>query len=75
MAGWQPEDKCNLSPQILTCNSFINFLKVLLCENLYLFFCFALMNSGVRSAMHVASQFSGRGPTDVDDAPAFESKI
>ena len=26
--------------------------------------------SGVRSAMHAASQSSGRGPTDVDDAPA-----
>ena len=26
--------------------------------------------SGVRSAMHAASQLSGRGPTDVDDAPA-----
>ena len=25
--------------------------------------------SGVRSAMHAASQLSGRGPTDVDDAP------
>ena len=26
--------------------------------------------SGVRSAMHVASQLPGKGPTDVDDAPA-----
>ena len=26
--------------------------------------------SGVRSAMSAASQLSGRGPTDVDDAPA-----
>ena len=26
--------------------------------------------SGVRSAMHAASQLPGRGPTDVDDAPA-----
>ena len=26
--------------------------------------------SGVRSAMHTASQIPGRGPTDVDDAPA-----
>ena len=26
--------------------------------------------SGVRSAMHAASQLLGRGPTDVDDAPA-----
>ena len=26
--------------------------------------------SGVRSAMHAASQFPGKGPTDVDDAPA-----
>ena len=26
--------------------------------------------SVVRSAMHVASQLPGRGPTDVDDAPA-----
>ena len=25
--------------------------------------------SGVRSAMHAASQLSGRGPTDVDAAP------
>ena len=25
--------------------------------------------SGVRSAMHAASQLSGRGPTDVDVAP------
>ena len=25
--------------------------------------------SGVRSAMRAASQLSGRGPTDVDDAP------
>ena len=27
-------------------------------------------SSGVRSAMHAASQLPGRGPTDVDDAPA-----
>ena len=27
--------------------------------------------SGVRSAMHAASQLPGRGPTDVDDAPAL----
>ena len=26
--------------------------------------------SGVRSAMHAASQLPGRGPTDVDDVPA-----
>ena len=26
--------------------------------------------SGVRFAMHAASQLPGRGPTDVDDAPA-----
>ena len=26
--------------------------------------------SGVRSAMHAASKLFGRGPTDVDDAPA-----
>ena len=26
--------------------------------------------SGVRSAMGAASQLPGRGPTDVDDAPA-----
>ena len=26
--------------------------------------------SGVRSAMRAASQLPGRGPTDVDDAPA-----
>ena len=26
--------------------------------------------SGVRSAMHAASQLPGRGPTDVDEAPA-----
>ena len=26
--------------------------------------------SGVRSAMRAASQFPGKGPTDVDDAPA-----
>ena len=26
--------------------------------------------SGVRSAMHAASQLPGRGPNDVDDAPA-----
>ena len=26
--------------------------------------------SGVRSAMRAASQLSGKGPTDVDDAPA-----
>ena len=26
--------------------------------------------SGVRSAMHATSQLPGRGPTDVDDAPA-----
>ena len=31
--------------------------------------------SGVRSAMHAASQLSGRGPTDVDDAPARLSNI
>ena len=33
--------------------------------------------SGVRSAMHAASQLPGRGPTDVDDAPvpACSSKI
>ena len=27
--------------------------------------------SGVRSAMHAASQLPGKGPTDVDDAPAL----
>ena len=27
------------------------------------------LRSGVRSAMHAASQLPGRGPTDVDDAP------
>ena len=26
--------------------------------------------SGVRSAMHAASQLPGRGPTDVNDAPS-----
>ena len=26
--------------------------------------------SGVRSAIHAASQLPGRGPTDMDDAPA-----
>ena len=26
--------------------------------------------SGVRSALHAASQLPGRGPTDVDNAPA-----
>ena len=26
--------------------------------------------SGVRSAMHASSQLPGKGPTDVDDAPA-----
>ena len=26
--------------------------------------------SGVRSVMHAASQLPGKGPTDVDDAPA-----
>ena len=26
--------------------------------------------SGVRSAMYAASQLPGKGPTDVDDAPA-----
>ena len=26
--------------------------------------------SGVRSAMHAASQLPGRGPADMDDAPA-----
>ena len=31
--------------------------------------------SGVRSAIHAASQLPGRGPTDVDDAPAPASKI
>ena len=33
--------------------------------------------SGLRSAMHAASQLTGRGSTDVDDAPALahESKI
>ena len=33
--------------------------------------------SGMRSAMHAASQLSGRGPTDVDVAPvpAYYSKI
>ena len=28
------------------------------------------LRSGVRSAMHAASQLPGKGPTDVDDAPA-----
>ena len=28
-----------------------------------------IMSSGVRSAMHATSQLSGKGPTDVDDAP------
>ena len=28
------------------------------------------LRSGVRSAMRAASQLPGRGPTDVDDAPA-----
>ena len=31
----------------------------------------SIWRSGVRSAMHAASQLPGRGPTDVDDAPAF----
>ena len=31
--------------------------------------------SGVRSAMRAASQLPGKGPTDVDDAPARKSKI
>ena len=33
--------------------------------------------SGVRSAMHAVSHLLGRGPTDVDDAPASacQSKI
>ena len=31
--------------------------------------------SGVRSAMHAVNQLPGRGPTDVDDAPAPLSKI
>ena len=28
------------------------------------------LRSGVRSAMRAASQLPGKGPTDVDDAPA-----
>ena len=28
------------------------------------------LKKGVRSAMHSANQLPGRGPTDVDDAPA-----
>ena len=31
--------------------------------------------SDVRSAMHAASQLPGKGPTDVDDAPARQPKI
>ena len=31
-----------------------------------------MWRSGVRSAMHAASQLSGRGPTDVDVAPVHE---
>ena len=31
--------------------------------------------SGVGSAMRAASQLSGRGPTNMDDAPACLSKI
>ena len=30
----------------------------------------SIWRSGVRSAMHAASQLPGKGPTDVDDAPA-----
>ena len=33
------------------------------------------LRSGVRSAMRAASKLSGRGPADVDDAPARLSKI
>ena len=34
------------------------------------FFMLITWRSSVRSAMHAASQFPGRGPRDVDDAPA-----
>ena len=30
----------------------------------------SVWRSGVRSAMRAASQLPGKGPTDVDDAPA-----
>ena len=33
------------------------------------------LRSGVRSAMGAASQLPGKGPTDKDDAPAFQSQI
>ena len=33
----------------------------------------SIWRSGVRSAMRAASQLPGKGPTDVDDAPAFAS--
>ena len=33
------------------------------------------LRSSVRSAMRAASQLPGKGPTDVDDAPAPYSKI
>ena len=34
----------------------------------------SIWRSGVRSAMHAASQLPGRGPADVDDAPAPDVK-
>ena len=34
----------------------------------------SIWRSGVRSAMRAASKLPGKGPTDVDDAPACQSK-
>ena len=56
-------------------------MKILKPEIEYMFFCLFLQTtvdpqerstwrSGVRSSMRAASQLPGKGPTDVDDAPA-----
>ena len=58
---------CNKKQTVLyICCSFNNiapFNKMSLCTR-------STWRSGVRSAMRAASQLPGRGPTDVDDAPA-----
>ena len=40
------------------------------CQSTYLEVIRSTWRSGMRSAMRAASQLPGKGPTDVDDAPA-----
>ena len=77
--GWKESNQTNKNKisKYANVNILISTIVLAPLTSLYteLFFRFDTVNlkiwrSGVRSAMHAASQLPGKGSTDVDDAPA-----